>query len=88
MACNLRCTYCFEKHTSERLCIESEDKIINFFRKEIPKKKQLRLSWFGGEPLLNLPSILRISSAVDDICKKKWRSYLWRNEYEWSTSNS
>ena len=67
--CNFRCSYCFERHTPNFIDMESETKIIRFLEQNIPKCKKFRLAWFGGEPLLCIDSVLRISSVANSICK-------------------
>lgn len=68
--CNLRCTYCFEQRMPSCLDEENEIKIINFLKKQIPKCKQFRLSWFGGEPLLYPEQVIRISEVANDLCRE------------------
>lgn len=63
--CNARCYYCFEIGTKK---INMDDKtaesvaqyIINNYKNN---KKSVRISWFGGEPLI-------AKSTIDIICKK------------------
>jgi len=68
--CNFKCSYCFEEHEPAYIQPDVETHIIQFLCRKIPKSKQVRLAWFGGEPLLNSESILRITSVADDLCKK------------------
>ena len=48
----------------------TEAKIIKFLEKRIPKCKEFRMSWFGGEPLLCKDRVLRITKKIHEICKK------------------
>lgn len=68
--CNFRCAYCFEKTDDYKMSLETEERVIKFFEREIPHSKQLRLSWFGGEPLLCAEQVIRISQTVNTLCKK------------------
>lgn len=64
LACNLHCSYCFEKkHPNIYMDDKVEDDIINFIagHKDIEK---LHISWFGGEPLLNFPRIVSLTRKM------------------------
>lgn len=52
--CNLRCWYCVQEHRGMRMSDETVRDIKLFLKKKIQdsKIKRVRLSWFGGEPLL------------------------------------
>ena len=43
--------------------------IVKFIRKNISKYSSVVISWFGGEPLLNIDAIEEISKEVISICK-------------------
>lgn len=63
MDCNARCFYCYEKG---RASISMTDKIANDIGDFIAKngtKNRVKISWFGGEPLVN-------KEAIDIICKR------------------
>lgn len=68
--CNFRCTYCFEQRTSTYMDSENETKIIKFLKRQIPKCKQFRFGWFGGEPLLCPDQVVHISEAANNLCKE------------------
>ncbi len=60
-ACNLRCTYCFEKHKSNdpsrRMSFETAKTILSkeldLFAKSYQHGERFAVEFFGGEPLLN-----------------------------------
>lgn len=59
--CNARCYYCFEKGINSNHMSESTaDDVVKFLMNFYPEKK-LSIKWFGGEPLLNMPAIERIT---------------------------
>ena len=70
MACNYRCSYCFENGhlcNTEHMSKETADDIITFIKrkyKEHKFKNKLQVEWFGGEPLLNMPVIRYISKEL------------------------
>lgn len=58
--CNLRCTYCFEKHKKNRMSIDVARRGIEFLCENAKKNgsKQFSAMIFGGEPLLE-PDIIK-----------------------------
>lgn len=55
--CNARCYYCFEAGIKRySMTRETADALVDFCKKNF-RKKELRLSWFGGEPLMNFDII-------------------------------
>lgn len=64
LACNFSCTYCFEKeHANIYMSDKIEDDIISYIKnyKEI---QGLRVTWFGGEPLLNFKGLKSLSTKM------------------------
>lgn len=71
-SCNMSCSYCVQSPLqTEKEC--SEDKVISGLLNILNKKnpKNFRLSFFGGEPLLERNKIYNISSAMHAECEKK-----------------
>lgn len=59
--CNARCFYCFELGRSRiPMTDETAYKVAKYIRQR-SKGEKVRISWFGGEPLIN-------QSAIDIIC--------------------
>lgn len=54
--CNLRCTYCFVKKKPRRMSLETAKKAIDYFldRNISGRARRLGLTFFGGEPFLEL----------------------------------
>lgn len=60
--CNFRCSYCYEAHRKGIMRKEVEGKIIELVQNKIKNKpSSLFIQWYGGEPLLCLNIIERIS---------------------------
>lgn len=59
--CNARCFYCYE-HGCRKISMDREtaDRVISYI-KEHCGGQQVKLSWFGGEPLVN-------HKVIDQIC--------------------
>lgn len=62
MDCNLRCWYCYENHTQGTIM---SSQVINSIKNLIHKKlenpdlKELHLSFFGGEPLIQFRKVIQ-----------------------------
>ena len=59
MGCNFDCPYCFEDHGRGKMAPEVQDDVVALAERMIEASgaKSLRVSWFGGEPLL-VPDII------------------------------
>ena len=59
--CNARCFYCYEKGTKPvTMTAETADKVVRYIVKHRGDEK-VKISWFGGEPLVN-------TKVIDQIC--------------------
>ena len=58
--CNFRCVYCAQKHEKKVMNIEIYDRLIKFIQYSIESKdyNDVKLSFFGGEPLLEYNNII------------------------------
>ena len=72
MACNLRCVYCFEcgRYSNEKMSEETINNVYNFIIKSVceRKKERLKITWFGGEPMLAYPVIEKLSTKLISFC--------------------
>ena len=75
LSCNFRCIYCYEKHEPQSMSLEVEAALLKMISNRLPEKAQLFVTWFGGEPLLQMGTIERLSSAFNEICAKKNGKY-------------
>ena len=65
--CNFRCKYCYEDTefmSKGEMSEASETSILKYVQKNAIYHSKLRVSWFGGEPLLALNSIKRLSEGI------------------------
>jgi len=84
MDCNFRCTYCYEEHNKIRIDDEVEKKIIKLIGNITSNIKKLHISWFGGEPLLEMERIISLTKQTQEICQKnncKYSSSITTNGY-------
>lgn len=64
LKCNAQCIYCYEKGVKQVDIYENaEENIINFIKK-YSDIKEVHLTWFGGEPLLNINFMDRLSNRL------------------------
>lgn len=76
--CNFRCIYCFEENfqfSPKNLETKHMDSIIKFIRTNIHNYNSLHVTWFGGEPLLNIKCIEELSQNFIDICSCSHKPY-------------
>jgi uncharacterized protein len=67
MACNMACTYCFEGNKKGRMSNETIKAILEFIDRRAGTLKGLDVDWFGGEPLLAMDTIERLSRGFLDL---------------------
>lgn len=59
--CNFRCTYCYQHHPAGIMAQEIQDRIVRYVKEYSPLLEKLFVTWFGGEALLELPVIERLT---------------------------
>lgn len=77
MGCNFDCPYCFENHKAGKMSPEVQDDVVALAERmlDVAPKKQLSVSWFGGEPLLAPDVIENLSGRLMALCEKKAAEY-------------
>ena len=75
LGCNFRCTYCYQRHQNIHLSRELEDSIVRFVSNSLSEKSLLKITWFGGEPLLRLKTIQRLGSRLLDLARAQKIDY-------------
>lgn len=68
--CNMKCPYCHEY--KKNICMNNETKklLIEYIKSKISSIKVLYIIWFGGEPLLELPTIEELSEEIISLCNE------------------
>lgn len=85
--CNFRCSYCFENVADApkgTMSAEVQDAIVDYVKKHITQYSGLEVSWFGGEPLMAMPVIRRLSKLLIEVCaayKKPYYATVTTNGY-------
>jgi len=82
--CNFRCFYCYEEHQAVSMASEVETRIKKWGEQTLKEYNILNLSWFGGEPLLEIDTIARVSGFFQTLCahqKKQFTNMITTNGY-------
>ena len=71
LSCNCDCPYCFERKSGKVIDDKTEDAIVNWIAQQLRSGyyKKLAVNWFGGEPMLQLDKIRRLSQSFIGICE-------------------
>jgi len=80
MGCNYHCSYCFEAKSdlSGVMSLETANDVTEYICQELRNTstvKELRISWFGGEPLLYMDIIETISRKLMDFAHQNSIEY-------------
>ena len=69
--CNFRCTYCYEDHIPGRMSHDTVTGIKKLIDRRMDDLNFLRLSWFGGEPLITKDIVFEVSEFAHRRCQEK-----------------
>lgn len=74
--CNLRCTYCFVKKTPRAMGLETARKTVDFYlhRNISGNLRNLKLTFFGGEPFMAMDTMEAVISRVGEMGGKAGKS--------------
>lgn len=75
--CNMHCSYCFEG-SKEKVVINSDtmSAIIRLLERHSRVCRKLRVTWFGGEPLLAYDQIRQLSQKIIQFCNEHDINYM------------
>ncbi len=72
MACNFKCTYCFEENTRKPLCMDRRtcDATLKWIKERVIRMKydSIFVTFYGGEPLLNEEALEYLANDLRDWC--------------------
>lgn len=79
--CNFRCVYCCEKHVDKRFSDENWESVYKFIERKIKEEgiKLVKISFFGGEPLLECKNIISFSEKLN-LLKEKYSDLMIYND--------
>ena len=77
LACNFECVYCYENKTNECMSKETQDQVLIFFQSLLVDHhiSELNVCWYGGEPLLHMDIVEKLSMKVIAFCNEKGIRY-------------
>ncbi len=75
--CNFGCRYCYEKGVLQSKYMDeaTQDAVVDYIEENIIVGGNLQLCWYGGEPLLALDIIKRLTERFLVICEEKKVTY-------------
>lgn len=72
LECNFRCPYCYEKGVKyHSMNQDVQDQVIGFIERQMNYINSVGITWYGGEPLLEIDTIEKISTKIIKLCKEK-----------------
>ena len=81
MDCCFRCHYCFEKYKEKKyMTPEIMDQIIKYVT-SYPELKNIKITWFGGEPLMAVSQIEEFYDKFRDIWQEPFISNIITTGY-------
>jgi len=71
-ACQLGCGYCGQVHTKKHLSDSDQEQIVSLFSEAVASSRynSAEIVWFGGEPLIQLPVIRKLSFQLRAAAKE------------------
>ena len=69
-ACNFNCFYCFQDKKSILMSSDTANALVNFIDSKLYDVKKLKVTWFGGEPLLAINLIHSLSDSLCQLAKR------------------
>lgn len=71
--CNFRCIYCYEKDSIQpiTMSIETQNYLLEFVKDHLQCVERFSVTWYGGEPLLALGIIERLTKQFLELCDDK-----------------
>lgn len=85
--CQFGCHYCGQVHTNHQMQNDVQQFCLNRIRhvmETVPRYKKLEITWYGGEPLLGLSVIRKLSYKIQELCNEyglKYHSDMVTNGY-------
>jgi uncharacterized protein len=68
--CNLHCPYCYETKNREYMDKSVQDELVTFVEKRLEDVKYFGVSWYGGEPLLAVDTIVELTDRFLKLCSQ------------------
>lgn len=77
LACNFDCVYCYENKTNDCMSEGIQEQVLTFIQSLLEDHhiSELNVCWYGGEPLLHVDIIKKLSIKLVAFCNKKRLDY-------------
>ncbi len=75
LGCNFACPYCFEVKYPSIINEEVQGAVIGILQDKLPALSSFGVTWFGGEPLLGLEPLVRLSETFLCMCSEAGVEY-------------
>ena len=69
--CNLACQYCYQASRPEKMSVERLEDLKQFVSAQASHLSSFGVTWYGGEPLLELGAIVDLSRHFINLCKER-----------------
>lgn len=67
--CNARCKYCFSQQNKPvAMTREIAEEVVAYVLNDVNSEMDVKVNWFGGEPLLNIQAIDYITTCIREKC--------------------
>lgn len=76
LACMFNCGYCFQQRSKRRFGKNVEQATMAFLAKRVPKLERLSVDWYGGEPLMEFETLVRLNDWIKDLCEGNNTKYI------------
>ncbi len=67
LACNFGCPYCFQEHPRSYMPPDVQQALVRFIDAHCPTLRFLGVTWFGGEPILAIKVVHRLSQEFSRL---------------------
>lgn len=77
LSCNFDCIYCYEDKNSEYMSEETQTQVLTFLYALLTDNQisELNICWYGGEPLLHMDIVRKLSKELIAFCNEKGVEY-------------
>lgn len=76
LSCNFACRYCFQDHPRAYMREPVQDALLRFVERQTPELRYLMITWFGGEPILAIKVLRRLSDAFARLAEREGFQYV------------
>ncbi|MEO3947847.1 radical SAM/SPASM domain Clo7bot peptide maturase [Gorillibacterium sp. CAU 1737] len=75
LSCNFGCPYCYENPKNGMMSREVQDALVELVSDAAKQRKEISITWYGGEPLLAKGIIADMSERMIRVCEENGASY-------------